>query len=39
LTPLPPPLGSGEIVAWLLDEMQHAAAWDSSEGAYRFGGR
>jgi RES domain-containing protein len=39
LTPLPPPLGSGEIVAWRLDEAQYAATWDSGEGAYRFGGR
>lgn len=39
MTPLPPPLGSGEIVAWRLDAAQHATDWDSGEGAYRFGGR
>jgi RES domain-containing protein len=39
LTPLPPSLGSGEIVAWRLDMATHAAGWDSGEGAYRFGGR
>ena len=39
MTPLPPPLGSGELVAWRLDQADHAPTWDSGEGAFRFGGR
>jgi RES domain-containing protein len=39
VTPLPPPLGSGELVAWRLDEAMFGATWDSGEGAYRAGGR
>jgi len=39
LTPLPPPLGGSELVAWRLDRAQHGATWDSGEGAYRVGGR
>jgi len=39
VTPLPPPLGGAELVAWRLDKAAHGAAWDSGEGAYRFGGR
>lgn len=39
MTPLPPPLGSGECAAWRLDEEHYAPTWDSGEGAYRFGGR
>jgi RES domain-containing protein len=39
LTPLPPPLGGNELVAWRLDEAKHGATWDSGEGAYRVGGR
>jgi RES domain-containing protein len=39
VTPLPPPLGAGELVAWRLDEAVYASAWDGGEGAYRFGGR
>lgn len=39
MTPLPPPLGSGEIVLWRLDQARHAPTWDSGEGAYLVGGR
>lgn len=39
MTPLPPPLGSGEIVVWRLDHQRHAGMWDSGEGAFRVGGR
>lgn len=39
MTPLPPPLGSGEFRFWRLDQDRHAATWDSGEGAYRVGGR
>ncbi|HEY6579222.1 MAG TPA: RES domain-containing protein [Rhizomicrobium sp.] len=39
MTPLPPPLGSGELLLWRLDDAMHAVAWDSGEGSYRYGGR
>jgi len=39
LTPLPPPLGGNELVAWRLDKAAHSTTWDSGEGAYREGGR
>lgn len=39
MTPLPPPLGLGDLVAWRLDEARFGATWDSGEGAYREGGR
>lgn len=39
MTPLPPPLGPGEWVAWRLDRQTFAATWDSGEGAYLSGGR
>jgi RES domain-containing protein len=39
LTPLPPPLGGRELVAWRLDQAKYGAIWDSGEGAYRVGGR
>jgi RES domain-containing protein len=39
VTPLSPPLGSGEIVAWRLDQAIHAGTWSSGEGAFRLGGR
>ncbi len=39
MTPLPPPLGAGELVAWRLDQEAFAASWDSGEGAFRVGGR
>ena len=39
MTPLPPPLGRPELVAWRLDEARFSARWDGGEGAYRFGGR
>ncbi len=31
--------GDGGLVAWRLDQARFAAAWDSGEGAFRFGGR
>jgi RES domain-containing protein len=37
--PLPPPLGTGELVAWRLDQAGFAATWDGGEGAFRAGGR
>jgi RES domain-containing protein len=39
VTPLPPPLGRGELVFWRLDQTRHAGAWESGEGSYRVGGR
>lgn len=39
MTPLSPPLGSGELVFWRLDQQKHAATWNSGEGSYRAGGR
>jgi RES domain-containing protein len=39
VTPLPPPLGAGELVAWRLDQAVFAPIWDSGEGAFRAGGR
>ena len=39
MTPLPPPLGTGEVVAWRLDKDIFAATWDSGEGSFRAGGR
>lgn len=39
MIPLPPPLGSGEIRFWRLDQARHAASWASGEGAFLGGGR
>ncbi|HLY53961.1 MAG TPA: RES domain-containing protein [Stellaceae bacterium] len=39
MTPLPPPLGSGALVFWRLDQAKFAALWDGGEGSYRVGGR
>lgn len=39
MTPLPPPLGSGDFVFWRLDQASVAPLWDSGEGGYLVGGR
>jgi RES domain-containing protein len=39
VTPLPPPLGSGALVFWRLDQAKFATTWDSGEGSYLAGGR
>jgi RES domain-containing protein len=39
LTPLPPPLGGKDLVAWRLDLAQFGETWASGEGAFRVGGR
>lgn len=39
MTPLPPPLGRGEIRFWRLDADRHAATWNTGEGSFRVGGR
>lgn len=39
MTPLPPPLGDGDLFLWRLDQANFATTWDSGEGSYRVGGR
>ena len=39
MTPLPGPLGTGDVLAWRLDQDRFKATWDSGEGAFLFGGR
>jgi RES domain-containing protein len=39
VTPLPPPLGSGALVFWRLDQAKFGSTWESGEGSYRVGGR
>lgn len=39
MTPLPPPLGSGEFRFWRVDAKRHAPAWNTGEGSFRVGGR
>ena len=39
MIPLPPPLGSGEVRLWRIDQKKHCKIWDSGEGAFRVGGR
>lgn len=39
MTPLPPPLGSGEIRLWRIDQDRHYKTWNHGEGAFRVGGR
>ncbi len=39
MIPLPPPLGSGEIRLWRIDQERHYRAWHKGEGAFRVGGR
>jgi RES domain-containing protein len=39
VTPLPPPLGGGEIRFWRLDAERYAPTWATGEGSYRVGGR
>jgi len=39
MTPLPPPLGSGALVFWRLDQAKFQSTWDSGEGSYLAGGR
>jgi RES domain-containing protein len=39
VTPLPEPLGNGELIAWRIDRERFGPTWDGGEGAYRFGGR
>lgn len=39
MTELPAALGGKDLLCWRLEEKRHAKAWDSGEGALRFGGR
>ena len=39
MTPLSPPLGSGDLTFWRLDQAKHAGVWRSGEGSWRVGGR
>lgn len=39
MTPLPPPLGLGEVRLWRIDQERHYRSWHSGEGAFRVGGR
>jgi RES domain-containing protein len=39
VTPLPPPLGTGEIRLWRIDQERHYKSWHVGEGAFRVGGR
>lgn len=39
MTPLPPPLGSGELRFWRIDQERHYLSWDSGEGSFCVGGR
>lgn len=39
MTPLPPPLGTGDLVFWRLDQAKFRLTWDSGEGSFLVGGR
>lgn len=39
MTPLPPPLGTGEIRLWRIDQERHHGTWYTGEGAFLVGGR
>ena len=39
MTPLPPPLGGGELRFWRLDAQRYAEGWATGEGSFRVGGR
>ena len=39
MTPLPPPLGGGEIRFWRLDAERYAPTWQAGEGSFQVGGR
>ena len=39
MTPLPPPLGGGDLRFWRIDAARHAATWASGEGSFQVGGR
>lgn len=39
MTPLPPPLGTGDFRFWRIDQKKHYQTWFTGEGAFRVGGR
>jgi RES domain-containing protein len=39
VTPLPPPLGPGDLRFWRLDDARHGPTWDSGQGSFLMGGR
>jgi RES domain-containing protein len=39
VTPLPAPLGTGELVLWRVDQAKFASTWNSGQGSYLVGGR
>ena len=39
MTPLVPPLGSGEFFFWRIDAERYASTWHKGEGSFRSGGR
>jgi RES domain-containing protein len=39
VTPLPPPLGTGDLVFWRLERATLRRTWDSGEGSHLVGGR
>lgn len=39
MTPLPPPLGNGDLRFWRLDQERFASTWNSGEGSFQVGGR
>jgi len=39
VTPLSPPLGSGDFSFWRIDADKYAPTWHNGEGSFRVGGR
>ncbi len=39
MTPISPPLGSGELFFWRIDAERYATTWHRGEGSFRVGGR
>ena len=39
MTPLPPPLGAGEVRLWRIDQQRHYQTWHTGQGAFLAGGR
>lgn len=39
MTPLSPPIGSGEFFFWRIDAERYAPTWHRGEGSFRVGGR
>lgn len=39
MTPLPPPLGTGGVRLWRIDQERHYRTWHTGQGAFLVGGR